>query len=243
MRMRFSRYPDPEGGLREIAPWDLNYDPSTTEEPGWHHDRLRARIGTEEPGPPVPGGVWEIACRLVHDYEFAEPMIMHAYFRRDAELLGRDMLLEGKFAVLRFPMGVRVDHVVDETRERADGTSERSWGWSYRTLEHHLERGRLVYEVVKNLDTGHVEFVITGVSSRASITNPVISIGFGVFGRVTQKRFYRAAAKRLTRLVAHVQAGHDLPTPDPVGQDDVVRAPSGLRFGWWHRNTEDATAG
>jgi hypothetical protein len=225
--MRFSRYPDPEGGLREIAPWDLNYDPSTTEEPGWHHDRLRARIGTEEPGPPVPGGVWEIACRLVHDYEFADPKIMHAYFHADAPLVGRDMLLEGRFVVLRFPMGVRVDVEVDEVRDRADGTRERSWGWSYRTLEHHLERGRLIYEVVKNLDTGRVEFVVTGVSSRARIRNPVIALGFGVFGRWTQTRFYSRAGRRLARLVAEVYAGAERPVPDRIGPGDVVVAPSG----------------
>lgn len=224
--MRFSPHPDPARGLREIAPLGLNYDPADTAGRGWHHDRLRHVIGSEEPGNPVPGGPWELACRLVHDYEFADPTIMRAYFHRDAPLVGRDMLLEGVFLVLRFPMGVRVDVEVAETRARADGTSERVWGWSYRTLEHHLERGRLVYEVVKNVDTGRVEFVITGVSRRGSIANPVVALGFGVFGRWTQWRFYRAAARRLARLVADVSAGADLPTPDPAGPGDVVVAPS-----------------
>ena len=224
--LRFSPSSDPDAALREMAPWEINYDPATTDEPGWHHDRLRHPLGAESPGEPVAGGVFEVACRLVTDYEFADPAIMHAYFRRDVELLGRDMVLEGRFLVLRFPMGVRVDRVVDETRSRADGTTERSWGWSYRTLEHHLERGRLVYEVVKNLDSGRVEFVITGVSQRASIPNPVIALGFTFFGRWTQWRFYRAAARKLEHLVARTMAGHDLPTPDPVGPGDVVVAPS-----------------
>jgi hypothetical protein len=100
------------------------------------------------------------------------------------------------------------------------------WGWSYRTLEHHLERGRLVYEVVKNTTTGRVEFVITGVSCRAPIANPVIVAGFAVFGRVTQRRFYRAVADRLADRVRAVLEGGDRPVPDPVGPDDVVRAPS-----------------
>ena len=224
--LRFSPVPDAAAGLAEIAPLALNYDPSTTTGPGWHHDRLRHPLGAETPGDPVPGGVWEIACRLVHDYEFAHRRIMHAYFHRDADLVGRDMLLEGRFLFLRFPMGVRVDTVVDQTRSRADGTTERSWGWSYRTLEHHLERGRLVYEVIKNLDTGTVEFVITGVSRRGTIPNPVIALGFGVFGRWTQWRFYRAAARRLEMLVARVAGGADLPVPDPRGAGDVVVAPS-----------------
>ena len=223
--LRFSPSSDPEARLLEIAPWAVNYVPSQTSNPGWHHDRLRHPLGAETPGPPVERGLWESACRLVHDYEFADPWIMHAYFRRHDELLGRNMLLEGRFLFLRFPMGVRVDAVVDETRERADGTTERSWGWSYQTLEHHLERGRLVYEVIKNLDSGVVEFVITGVSQRADITNPIIALGFTFFGRWTQWRFYRSAARKLEARVARVMAGGDIPTPDPLG-NDVVVAPS-----------------
>jgi len=90
-----------------------------------------------------------------------------------------------------------------------------------------IERGRLIYEVVKNLDTGRVEFVITGVSSRARIKNPVIALGFGVFGRWTQTRFYSKAGRRLARLVAEVYAGAERPVPDRIGPGDVVVAPSG----------------
>lgn len=225
-RVRFRAHPDPEGFLREIATYGINYDPAQTDGRGWHHDRVRQLLGDEEPGDPVPGGPFDLACRMVHDYEFADPSIMRAYFHGDAPLLGRDMLLEGRFLVLRFPMGVRVDARVDEVRERADRTRERSWGWSYRTLEHHLERGRLLYEVVKNLDTGRVEFVITGVSSRAAIPNPVVALGFGVFGRWTQTRFYRLAGKRLARLVAEVAAGGRRPEPRRIGPGDIVIAPT-----------------
>jgi uncharacterized protein (UPF0548 family) len=224
--MRLSPVSDPAADLAEIARLDLNYDPEATDGKGWHHDRLRHTLAVEAPGPPVPGGPWEIACALVHDYEFADRFIMSALFHADAPLKGRDMLLEGRFAVLRFPMGVRVDTVVDETRARADGAQERVWGWSYQTLGRHLERGRLVYEVVKNTTTGRVEFVITGVSSRASIPNPVIALGFLVFGRYTQRRFYRAVAKKLEQRVRDVLAGWPRPTPAPVGPGDIVRAPS-----------------
>lgn len=230
-RVRFTAHPDPARGLREIAEYGLNYDPSDTEGRGWHHDRVRHLLGDEVPGEPVPDGPFQLACRLVHDYEFAEPKIMRAYFHADAPLVGRDMLLEGRFSLLRFPMGVRVDVEVDEVRDRADGTRERSWGWSYRTLEHHLERGRLVYEVIKNLDTGRVEFLITGVSSRARIPNPIVALGFGVFGRWTQNRFYRAASTRLARLVAEVYAGAPRPEPRRIGPGDLVVAPTELRDG------------
>jgi hypothetical protein len=227
--VRLGAHPDPAGALRTIAGYELNYDPADTEGRGWHHDRVRHLLGDEVPGEPVPDGPFAIACRLVHDYEFAEPRIMHAYFHHDAELVGRNMLLEGRFAILRFPMGVRVDAEVDEVRQRADGTRERSWGWSYRTLEHHLERGRLVYEVIKNLDTGRVEFVMTGVSSRARIPNPIVALGFGVFGRMTQTRFYRLAGRRLARLVAEIYAGAERPVPRRIGPGDVVVAPTDRR--------------
>lgn len=226
LRVRFTAHPDPHRGLQQVAAYGLNYDPAETDGRGWHHDRVRQLLGDEVPGEPVPGGPFDLACRMVRDYEFAEPTIMRAYFHADAPLLGRDMLLEGRFLFLRFPMGVRVDVEVDEVRDRADRTRERSWGWSYRTLEHHLERGRLLYEVVKNLDTGRVEFVMTGVSSRARIPNPLVAAGFGVFGRWTQTRFYRAAGRRLARLVAEVTAGRPRPEPRRIGPGDVVVAPT-----------------
>ncbi len=189
------------GRARRDLGLELNYDPEAAGGKGWHHDRLRHTLAVEDPGEPEPGGPWEIACALVRDYEFSDRHIMSAMFHSRAPLVGRDMLLEGRFFVLRLPMGVRVDAEVDETRERADGTAERVWGWSYRTLEHHLERGRLVYEVVKNTTTGRVEFVITGVSSRGEIRNPVLAVGFGVFGRVTQRRFYRTISDKLAERV------------------------------------------
>ena len=72
------------------------------------------------------------------------------------ELAGRYMLLEGRFFGLRFYLGVRITRVTDETRDGYSG--ERVWGWSYQTLQGHLEQGRLSYEVIKNLASGQVTF-------------------------------------------------------------------------------------
>ncbi|MFD7780744.1 DUF1990 family protein [Streptomyces sp. NPDC059753] len=47
--------------------------------------------------------------------------------------------------------------MIDETRG-CGGSESRVWGWSYQTLEGHLEQGELTYEVVKRLRTGAVEF-------------------------------------------------------------------------------------
>lgn len=84
-------------------------------------------------------------------------------------------------------MGVRITDVVDT--ERAAG-AERVWGWSYDTLQGHLERGRMTYEVVKHRNTGRVEFVLYGRSQPAELGR-VLRLGWTAFGRRTQLRFYR----------------------------------------------------
>jgi hypothetical protein len=139
-------------------------------------------------------------------------------FHCEAPLVGRDMLLEGRFLVLRFPMGVRVDAEIDETRARADGTSERVWGWSYRTLEGHVEKGQMHWEVWKWPDTGAVEFRVHAVSRPAPIRNPVIWIGFRALRRHERRLFLDSTERRMRELTAAA-----LRTAQP---DDAIRAAS-----------------
>jgi uncharacterized protein (UPF0548 family) len=212
--------------LGQLHHRQINYDPALAPQDGradghWHVDSGDIVIGREPPGPPVPGGPWETGCALVREYEFAEPRILRAVYRRGSGLAGRDMLLEGRFFGLRFHLGVRVTGVIDETRD-----TERVWGWSYQTLEGHLEQGRLSYEVIKQLDTGRVLFRVSGYSRMAPIPNPVVRLGFQLFGRWTQQRFYRAVQLRLRRLVAASQRGAALPSP-AVRADGLILAPSG----------------
>src|SRR5205823_8917271 len=122
----------------------------------WHVDSGATVIGQERPGPPEHGGPWETACRLLSEYEFADARILRGAYRRDSELLGRNMLLEARFFGLRFYLGVRVTGLLDEERDTGDGP-ERVWGWWYQTLDGHLEEGRLSYEGLKHLGTGLVK--------------------------------------------------------------------------------------
>jgi len=210
-------------GLRHLS---VNYDEAhapVAQQPGtWHIDNSRVPIGHEPAGPPVRGGAWEIACRLVRDYEFADPAIVRAVYRPTDELLGRDMLLEARFLVWRFYLGVRVTEVVDETRD-----AERVWGWGYQTLEGHLEQGKLVYEVIKDVQSGRVDLRIRAYSRRAPVPNPILRLGFAVFGRRTQLRFYAAVGQRLRNTVQAILHGASPPTP-AVTSDGLVVAPSGL---------------
>jgi uncharacterized protein (UPF0548 family) len=167
-----------------------------------------------------------MACQLVREYEFADPRILRAVYRGHGELLGRDMLLEGRFAALRFYLGVRVTEVIDEKRDE-NGVQEQVWGWSYQTLEGHLEQGRLRYEVIKDLSTGSVIFRVSGYSRRAPITSPVVRWGFLIFGRWTQQRFYRNVLARMGALAGAAHRGRPLPEP-VVRSDGLVVAPSGV---------------
>ncbi|GAA0238078.1 hypothetical protein GCM10009527_038290 [Actinomadura nitritigenes] len=166
---------------------------------GWHIDDRRQPLPLERPGPPEPEGSWEIARRLVRDYEFADPRIIRSAYRSGEPEPGADMLLEARFFGLRFHLGVRVGDVVDTVVEE-DGRRARVWGWNYRTLDGHLERGQMDQEVLKWLDTGEVEFRLRAFSQVAGIRDPVVRLGFALFGRPTQLEYQRRACLRMADL-------------------------------------------
>jgi hypothetical protein len=60
------------------------------------------------------------------------------------------------------------------------------------------------YELWKWLDDGAVEFRIHVVSRAARIPNPIVRLGFRLFGRREQVRFARRA---LARMVERVGSG------------------------------------
>lgn len=178
-----------------------------TAEHGWLVDDYRQPLGEEPPGDPVPGGRWETAKRLMNDYEFADPKIIRAVYEQDAPLEGRDMLLEARFYGLRFHFGVRAGGVLDEVRE-VEGRPVHAWGWNYRTLKGHFETGQMDFEVWKWRDTGEVEFRIHSVSRPGHIRNPIIRVGFRLFGRGRQVKFCRRSCERMRRLTdERVEAG------------------------------------
>ncbi|HEY7606147.1 MAG TPA: DUF1990 family protein [Actinomycetes bacterium] len=191
--------------LAALAGKGFNFDPGQAEhyttENGWKVDDYLQELPAEAPGPPAPGGSFEVARRLLRDYEFADPAIVRAVYADDSPFETRDMLLEGRFWGLRFHFGVRVGGLVDD-ETAVDGRPVRRWGWSYRTLQGHLEMGQMDYQVRKWLDSGQVDFRIHAFSRPAHIPNPVIRLGFRLFGRRVQRRFARHACQRMARLTA-----------------------------------------
>ena len=171
---------------------------------GWAVDHYCQPLPSEAPGPPVPGGSWAIARAVIRDYEFADPRLTEAHYRSDEPLVGRDMLLVGRFYGLRFHMGVRVSGVVDDEL-LVDGRPARVWGWHYDTLEGHLEAGRMGFEAWKWTDTGEVEFRMRRTVRPGRIRNPIVRLGLWVFGRWMQERFVRRACDRMVEIVRIAQ--------------------------------------
>ena len=197
--------PRAQRALAELAGRPLNFDPAelaaARPEDGWRIDDYRRPLPSEPPGPPVAGGSFATAQRLMADYAFADPAIVRAVYDPASALADRNMLLQARFGPLRFLFGCRVGNVTDETRA-VDGRAVRVWGWSYGTLAGHVERGQMQWAVWKWLDDGTIEFRIHVVSRRANVRNPFVRLGFRLVGRGRQVRFAERACERMAALVA-----------------------------------------
>ena len=186
------------------APAELNFDlqppEAYTPERGWNVDELVQPLPPETPGDPVPGGSWEIARELAEGYAMADPAIVRATWDPRVPLEGRVMRLELRFRrVLRTHAGVLVTRTWDEERD-VDGRPARVFGYEYATLQGHVEMGRMDYEVVKRLDDGAVEFRIHGHARVSHQGSPWVRLGFRLFGRREQIRFYRRCCERIADL-------------------------------------------
>jgi uncharacterized protein (UPF0548 family) len=189
--------------LEDLRRLDINYDPAAPHRPedGWRIDDYCQPLPGEPPGPPVEGGSFATAQRLLRDYQVADPSMVRATYDAAAPLEGRDMLLELRFAFLRLHVACRVGDVTDEER-REDGRPVRVWGWAYQTLEGHIEQGQMNWEVWKWLDTGEVQFRIHSYSRNAGDANPLLNLGFKLIGQRERRRYLRSACRRMAELTA-----------------------------------------
>jgi uncharacterized protein (UPF0548 family) len=161
----------------------------------------------------LPPGSFDVAKRLVADYRMADPAIVRASWDRGAALNGREMRLQLRlWRVLHVQARVRVTRVWDE---------ERRFGFEYETLPGHLEIGEMDYEVVASED-GSVEFRLHARSKPSGDGPWWARIGFRLFGRREQLRFYFRCCARMARLTAE-ELGLPPRRPPPAVRLDVTR--------------------
>ena len=200
----------------------VNYDFSRQSEytsaTGWRLDDYETDLPAEAPGPPAAAGAFAAAQDVLRRYAFPPPDLIAGIFKPDGPLENRIMLLRAQFLCFSFWFGVRVSAVTDEAaRDTPGGPAgshpERVWGYGYRTLEGHFERGQIDFTIHKNLTTGAVQFRIHAVSQSGQIRNPFYWVGFKLFGRTLQRKFARESLRRMKMLVAETLSGTERPTP------------------------------
>jgi uncharacterized protein (UPF0548 family) len=182
----------------------LNFDPDAIDlnDPpaGWHLDHRFQPLANEAPGPPETEGSWEVASRLIRGYEFADPSIVRAFYDERTPMEGRNMVLELRaLNLVKVYVGVRVGSVYEEQRTIHE-RKVRVFGWNYRTLEGHVERGQMDWEVWKWLDSGEVCFHVHSVSQTATIRNPAIRVGFRLLRKHERELFLASTDRRMRTL-------------------------------------------
>ncbi len=172
---------------------------------GWNVDAREITLPSEAPGEPEARGAFALARDILTAYTFTPERLIRGAFDPEAPLLERPMLLTARFLWMRFELGVRVNRVIDETREN-NGVTERVWGYSYHTLAGHMERGEITFEVAKEIASGAVKFRIHSFSQTGHIANWFYRIGFKLVGRRLQHRFAEESLTNVRQLVVNALA-------------------------------------
>jgi hypothetical protein len=196
--------------LAAYAHAKVNYDYEQVREytsaTGWRIDHYTTDLTAEAPGPPAAHGSFAAAQEVMRRYAFPPPDLITGYFDPSQPLAERIMVLRAHFLVFNFYFGVRVVDVVDEASQAGPDGPERVWGYGYRTLEGHFEKGQINFSVHKNLTSGAVQFRIQAMSQPGHIRNPFYWLGFKLFGRGLQRRFAHQSLARMRQLVAEETA-------------------------------------
>ena len=187
--------------------YDITRENEYTSANGWRIDDYQTDLPAEAPGPPTADGSFAAAQDVLRRYSFPPPDLITGIFVPAAPLEKRIMLLRARFLVFSFWFGVKVSEVTDEATRATPAGPERVWGYGYRTLEGHFERGQIKFAIHKNLTTGAVLFQIHAMSQPGQIRNPFYWVGFKLFGRILQRKFARESLRRMREQVAAALAG------------------------------------
>ena len=104
------------------------------------------------------------------------------------------------------------------------GRRARVFGYEYATLRGHVEMGRMDYELYKWCEEGAVEFRLHAHSRASEDGAPWVRLGFRLFGRREQVRFFGRCCERIAWLTAR-QLGLDGDPPPPAVRLQEADAP------------------
>ncbi|MCP3099170.1 DUF1990 family protein [Myxococcus sp. K15C18031901] len=189
--------------LREAEGLPRNFTAASGEmtlERGWNQVHSEASLGHEPPGPPCADGLFARARRVLETFDFSDPRIVRWHFLADAPLAGRTVLLELKSVRqwVRHLVGARVGDVREEQGEEFS-----VFGFSFETLEGHIEEGREWFLLQKRHADGEVRFRIEAAWRPGRFPTAWSRLGFAVVGRYYQRAWHEQTQVRLRELTWH----------------------------------------
>ncbi|WP_426756333.1 DUF1990 family protein [Myxococcus sp. Y35] len=169
-----------------------------TLEAGWSQVHSRSVLGHEAPGLPVPRGLFERARQVLETFDFSDPRIVAWHFSAKEPLQGRTVLLELRSLgqQLRYLCGVRVG---DTRQEHGEVCSV--FGFSFETLNGHIEAGREWFLLRKDHKSGEVRFHIEAAWRPGQFPNWWSRLGFAMVAPRYQRAWHRLTHVRLRELV------------------------------------------
>lgn len=156
-------------------------------------DRHALQVAVETPGPPLEDGPFRRVGRAISEYRIFPPRLVQRVVKRTP-------LQVGDIVGLCYPLflGIRM-FIASRVIDVFDGPNERGWrsGFTYRTLEGHVELGEETFCVEKQARTGAVIVSLTAWSRPG---HWLVRLGYP-YARWCQLQAGKAAVRYLKRFV------------------------------------------
>ncbi len=155
-------------------------------------DRHALLIGVEPPGPPLTDGPFRRVARAISEYRIFPPHLVGRVVKRTPLQVGDVVGL-----CYRFFLGIRM-FMASRVIDVFDGPTPSGWrsGFTYRTLEGHVEIGEETFAVEKNAHTGEV---IASLSAWSRPGHWLTRIGYP-YARWCQVQAGKAAVRYLRKI-------------------------------------------
>lgn len=155
-------------------------------------DRHALQVAMESPGPPLPNGPFQRVAQAISEYRIFPPQLAQRVVKRAPVQVG-------DVVGLCYPLflGIRV-FIASRVIDVFDGPSETGWrsGFTYRTLEGHIELGEETFCVEKDAKTGAVVVSLNAWSRPGHL---LVRLGYP-YARWCQLQAGKLAVRHLRKL-------------------------------------------